>query len=205
MRHAIWKNWSFVNINICFERFSTVLYMLVFNCHEDNNAELVLSTICIHKSNTVSPHIRKEMEGTFKQCYWVKFPSLQYDGLTDPFADHSGRTFWGMKCLRSLEHWDRGFESHSRHGCLFAFILCLCQVAALRWVDPTSKESYRLSKKLKWNERFTDALCSKCEQQEQKNDPFWMHRLQYNKIFYKYHFLFYWKFVLQVLYNGFHH
>jgi hypothetical protein len=24
-------------------------------------------------------------------------------------------------CLRSLEHWDPGFESHSRHGCL-----CLC-------------------------------------------------------------------------------
>jgi hypothetical protein len=27
--------------------------------------------------------------------------------------------------LRPLEHWDRGFESHSRHGCLYAFILCL--------------------------------------------------------------------------------
>jgi hypothetical protein len=35
------------------------------------------------------------------------------------------------RCLRhelssSLERWDRGFESHSRHGCLCAFILCLC-------------------------------------------------------------------------------
>jgi hypothetical protein len=39
-------------------------------------------------------------------------------------ADHSGRAVYGMKCLRSLEHWDRGFESHSRHGCLSAFILC---------------------------------------------------------------------------------
>jgi hypothetical protein len=29
-------------------------------------------------------------------------------------ADHSG----------PLEHWDHGFESHSRHGCLCAFILC---------------------------------------------------------------------------------
>jgi hypothetical protein len=27
---------------------------------------------------------------------------------------------------RLLEHWDRGFESPSRHGCLCAFILCLC-------------------------------------------------------------------------------
>jgi hypothetical protein len=32
-------------------------------------------------------------------------------------ADHSGRL---------LEHWDHGFESHSRHGYLCAFILCLC-------------------------------------------------------------------------------
>jgi hypothetical protein len=41
-------------------------------------------------------------------------------------ADHSGRAVWGMNCLRPLEHWDRGFESHSRHGCLCAFILCSC-------------------------------------------------------------------------------
>jgi hypothetical protein len=26
------------------------------------------------------------------------------------------------RCLR-LEHWDRGFESHSKHGCMCAFIL----------------------------------------------------------------------------------
>jgi hypothetical protein len=25
----------------------------------------------------------------------------------------------GMKCLRPLEHWNSGFESYSRHGCLF--------------------------------------------------------------------------------------
>jgi hypothetical protein len=29
---------------------------------------------------------------------------------------------------------------------MFVFILCSCQVAALRWVDPPSKESYRLCK-----------------------------------------------------------
>jgi hypothetical protein len=33
-------------------------------------------------------------------------------------ADHSGRAVWGIKWLRSLERWDRGFESHSKHGCL---------------------------------------------------------------------------------------
>jgi hypothetical protein len=40
--------------------------------------------------------------------------------------DHSGR---------ALEHWDRGFESHSRHGCLSAFILCLCCPRKLRLCD----------------------------------------------------------------------
>jgi hypothetical protein len=28
-------------------------------------------------------------------------------------------------CLLSLERWDHGFESHSKHGYLCAFILCL--------------------------------------------------------------------------------
>jgi hypothetical protein len=51
-----------------------------------------------------------------------------------------------MKCLRLLKHRGHEFESHSRHGCLFAFILCLCSpmyVAALRQADPPSKKSYR--------------------------------------------------------------
>jgi hypothetical protein len=37
-----------------------------------------------------------------------------------------------MNCLCSPKHWDRGFESHSRHGCLCAFILCLC-CPVCRW------------------------------------------------------------------------
>jgi hypothetical protein len=63
-------------------------------------------------------------------------------------ADHTGREVWGMKSLRPLEHWNLGFESHSRHECLCAFILCLCvlyrSLQALRRADPSSKESYRL-------------------------------------------------------------
>jgi hypothetical protein len=52
-----------------------------------------------------------------------------------------------MNCLHPLEHWNRGFESHSRHECLFAFILFVffrVYVAALRRADPLSRESYQL-------------------------------------------------------------
>lgn len=46
-------------------------------------------------------------------------------------CDHSGCAVKGMTCLRPLEHWDRGFESNSRQGYVFMFILCLCQIASL--------------------------------------------------------------------------
>jgi hypothetical protein len=36
-----------------------------------------------------------------------------------------------MNCLHSLERWDHGFESHSRHGCPCAFILCFCVALCL--------------------------------------------------------------------------
>jgi hypothetical protein len=47
------------------------------------------------------------------------------------FSSVRASTF--VMCLRPLQHWHRGFESHWRHGCLCvlcAFILCL---HSLRW------------------------------------------------------------------------
>jgi hypothetical protein len=38
------------------------------------------------------------------------------------------RVVQGMNCLRSLEHWDCGFESHSRHRCLCVRLFCVCGV-----------------------------------------------------------------------------
>jgi hypothetical protein len=37
----------------------------------------------------------------------------------------------GVETHLGLKHWYRGFESYLRHGCLYAFILCLfCTVFA---------------------------------------------------------------------------
>jgi hypothetical protein len=55
-----------------------------------------------------------------------------------------------LNCLSSLECWNHGFESQSKHGCLCAssvFVLPCIYVAALRRADPPSKGSYRLCKK----------------------------------------------------------
>jgi hypothetical protein len=58
--------------------------------------------------------------------FWIGFIDSSFVSPCSPFnADQSGRAVEGMKCLRPLEHWDRGFESHSRHECLCTFILCV--------------------------------------------------------------------------------
>jgi hypothetical protein len=49
-------------------------------------------------------------------------------------ADHSGRVVWGVNRNRPLEHWDQGFESHLRHGCLRAcVVLCVGSGLATGW------------------------------------------------------------------------
>jgi hypothetical protein len=66
-------------------------------------------------------------------------------------AYHGGRAVWGMNCLFSLEQWDRGFESHSRHGCFCMRIFCvyvvLCVGSDLATSWSLVKESYCLCKK----------------------------------------------------------
>jgi hypothetical protein len=47
--------------------------------------------------------------------------------------------------LRQLKHWDRGFKSHSRDGCLCAFILLMLNCVGMGFVTrwSPSKEFYR--------------------------------------------------------------
>jgi hypothetical protein len=51
-----------------------------------------------------------------------------FNGLQGVIADHSGSTVLDMNCLRSLESWDRGFESHSWHGCQCVRLSCVSVV-----------------------------------------------------------------------------
>jgi hypothetical protein len=48
---------------------------------------------------------------------------------TTPFKNYRKYTVAArskaMNCLRSLERWDRGFESHSRHGGLCVRLFCV--------------------------------------------------------------------------------
>jgi hypothetical protein len=61
---------------------------------------------------------------------------IRWEDMSRDRADHSGRrAVWGMNCLRPLKHWECGFESHLRHGCMCAFFLCLCcPVCAGNWL-----------------------------------------------------------------------
>jgi hypothetical protein len=64
-----------------------------------------------------------------------------------------------MYCLRSLGSRDRGFESHSRHGCLvFVYVcafFCVCvQVDELITRPRSPTDCLWFGKKPKWNGKF---------------------------------------------------
>jgi hypothetical protein len=77
------------------------------------------------------------------------------------FGDRSGRTVWGMNCLRPLKHWGRRFESHLRHGCVCMFILC-CGLATswspVEEVLPTVHRIKKLKKGPRPNKRAVEQL-----------------------------------------------
>jgi hypothetical protein len=73
-----------------------------------------------------------------------------------------------MNCLRTLKHWVCWFESHSRHG----YLVCVHSVFVLPCVGSGLAMVLLTVLRLRiWSEtkRFTDVLCSKWKQQEEKN------------------------------------
>jgi hypothetical protein len=56
---------------------------------------------------------------------WSSETSVDFKQTTRSYADYSGRAVSGIRRLRPLERWDRGLESHSRHGCLRLYCACV--------------------------------------------------------------------------------
>jgi hypothetical protein len=75
-----------------------------------------------------------------------------------------------MNRLPPLVRWDRGFESHSRHGYLRLFWVCIGSSLARGWCPFQGILSTVLELR-NWSEtkRFTDALCSKVRVQSEGN------------------------------------
>jgi hypothetical protein len=104
-----------------------------------------------YKQGTKSVLLSNEADNSLSRCqfwflkmgpdYWKNTKEICFHFFVNytnsSRADRSGCAVWDMNSLRPLEHWDRGFESHSRDGYLFAFILCLCEGSGL----PTSWSS----------------------------------------------------------------
>jgi hypothetical protein len=69
-----------------------------------------------------------------------------------------------MNCLRPPESWDRGFKSHSRHGCLRLFCVRVGSDLATGW-SPVQGVLPIVLELRNWSEtkRFTDALCNRRE------------------------------------------
>jgi hypothetical protein len=81
-----------------------------------NSERFPVSSVDFHQT------ARRYMPEDSRRC-----ESLSYGGFRNTFretgklnwvniseADHGGRAVKGMNCLRSLERWNRGFESHSK-------------------------------------------------------------------------------------------
>jgi hypothetical protein len=67
----------------------------------------------------------------------VGWLSTEYTGFlhrskTDTFITTVVRTSSRSQWPRSLEHWGRGLESHSRNGCLCVRLFCVCVVLCVR-------------------------------------------------------------------------
>jgi hypothetical protein len=107
---------------------------------------------------------------------WITFPktcrcpvsqSEDLEGCIFLIDDYSGGVVCRMNDLRSLESWDRGFESHSRHWCLHCMrlfcvyiVLCVGRGLATGWspIQGVLPTVFRI-KKLKQHPRPKKGAC----------------------------------------------
>jgi len=74
------------------------------------NLEIITNSDCIHDYYTWHHH---------SDLY---NPTLLNSNNIPISAGLNSWAVWGTYCLRSLEYWDRRFESCSGHGCVSAFV-----------------------------------------------------------------------------------
>jgi hypothetical protein len=150
-------NWR-TNTPLSKKKKSRKLYQQsLFHCYGSS------ANVPIHNNNT---SLTTCLCGIYTYTYILWFNNL-YGCRTD----QSGRAVWSMKCLRQFKHWDCVFESQSRHGCLRLF--CVCVVLRVgsglaKGLIPHPRSQTSCLRLRNWSERkrFTDALCSRWEQQE---------------------------------------
>jgi hypothetical protein len=123
-----------------------------------------LQWMCLRTQSCTSSRSSAWEANTLQET--LHFQSTKMAKVKVKLADHSGRAVWVMNCLPSLERWDRGFETHSRHGCLHCVhLFCVCVVlcvgrglaTGLSPVQGVLPTVYRI-KKLKKRPRFNKGL-----------------------------------------------
>jgi hypothetical protein len=85
-----------------------------------------------NRFHTIQPYLSKILERLiFGIVPYLWNSVVLIYGINFWYAGHSGRASGGMNYFRLIECWDRGFESHSRHGCLCVHSFCVCVVLCL--------------------------------------------------------------------------
>jgi hypothetical protein len=93
--------------------------------NKETSTQCYTNIFLSHNYSKAEPNSKRDVYN-FTSLFNDALSSTKYRPTACCEADHRARAVWGMKFLSPLKHWDREVESLSRHGCLSAFLLCLC-------------------------------------------------------------------------------
>jgi hypothetical protein len=136
----------------------------------------------------------------FMACYRNIFTLPNFFMIVWFVADHRGRAVWGVKCLRLLKHWTRGFESHWRHECLPAFIVfvlsCVSRGLAMGWspVEGVLQTLYKIHT-VRINSELEQARGPNSSKKKKKRE-------KYSLIFFFINITYFWKRMLLKAVSG---